>query len=197
MSDVFVSYSRRDIELVSRLCDGLGNRGKTVFVDVGDRLDALARTPAGAGAAEPPLTQTAAVATTVVEPGAAVPGVAVPSAASPGAAAAEDLAAERERAEISGIPPSAKWMDEIRAAIADADNIVVVISPDSCSSAVCRTELDYAVELNKRLVPVIVRDTSPDLVPDFLGSLNWLPINAGESFESDVDRLVERLSQST
>lgn len=38
MADVFISYSRRDIELVSSLCDGLRSRGKTVFVDLGERV---------------------------------------------------------------------------------------------------------------------------------------------------------------
>ena len=100
---------------------------------------------------------------------------------------------ERERAEITGIPPSTPWMDEIRAAIAAADNVVVVISPDSCASTVCRTELDYAVELNKRLVPVVVRDTAADLVSPALRGINWLPVSAGPSFDTDVDRLAEVL----
>ena len=83
-------------------------------------------------------------------------------------------------------------MDEIRAAIATADNVVVVISPDSCASTVCRTELDYAVELNKRLVPVVVRDTAADWVSPALRGINWLPVSAGPSFDTDVDRLAEK-----
>jgi WD40 repeat protein len=165
--DVFVSYSRRDIEVVSRLCDGLKSRGKTVFIDVGERLE------------RPGVTGRESVAAGV--------------AAARAEALARDHASERERAEITGISPSTLWMDEIRAAIAGADNVVVVISPDSCASAVCREELDYALELNKRLVPVVVRETPADLVPPAVRGINWLPVSAGPSFDTDIDRLAEVL----
>jgi WD40 repeat protein len=205
MSDVFISYSRRDIELVSRLCDGLRNRGKTVFVDVGEYLGKLATPPlAMATVAEKPATATPEtephVADLPVVDPASVAATGDGAAAGPSVAAAtgdgavaDDLAAERARAEISGIPPSAPWMEEIKAAIAAADSVIVVISPDSCASAVCGTELDYAIGLNKRLVPVIARETPAELVPPALASLNWLPVNPGQSFDSDVDRLVEVL----
>ena len=100
---------------------------------------------------------------------------------------------ERERAEITGIPPSTPWMDEIRSAIAAADNVVVVISPDSCASTVCQAELDFAVELSKRLIPVIVRDTPANLASPALRAINWLPVGAGPSFDADVNRLAEVL----
>jgi WD40 repeat protein len=233
MADIFISYSRRDIELVSGLVDELRSRGKTVFVDVGERLRQFTGTPAETAAA-PPVAQPKAtdpVSTNTVTAGltasvrtavdpettsTAVFEPATPAAAQAATAAAvvaessgtasgvaemvspdgdteEDIAAERARAEISGIPPSAPWMDELRAAIRRADNIVVVISPDACASAVCREELDYAVELHKRLVPVIVRDTPADYVPPSLASLNWLPVHSGPSFDSDVDSLVDVL----
>lgn len=180
MADVFVSYSRRDIEIVSRLCESLRNRGKTVFIDVGERLDRLVAAQAGAPAAVTPAA-------------AAAPAPAGVPAAVRGESATRDHAGEREQAEITGIPPSTQWMDEIKAAIAAADNVVVVISPDSCASTVCQTELDYADNLKKRLVPVIVRDTAEDLVPPVLRGINWLPVSAGPSFDADVDRLADVL----
>lgn len=206
MADVFISYSRRDIELVSSLCDGLRSRGKTVFVDVGERVQLFARSPRDATAVPPPNGAPAAVdaqvskatahamaaqaaSVAIVPEPVTSTAAAEPTAAEPVA----DIAAERARAEISGIPASAAWMDELRAAIRRADNVVVVISPDSCASAVCREELDYAAELHKRLVPVIVRETPPDDVPPSLGSLNWLPVHEGPSFDGDVDGLIEVL----
>ena len=46
MSDVFVSYSRRDAEFVMRLADDLKSRGKDVWVDVeGIRDAARSRAP--------------------------------------------------------------------------------------------------------------------------------------------------------
>ena len=187
MTDVFVSYSRRDIDIVSGLCEALRNRGKTVFIDVGERLERLV-----AAEVEAPVAEAPAAATTPTRSG-------VPESTPGGDAAAEagsvmgDHSDERERAEVTGILPSTQWMDEIRAAIAAADNIVVVISPDSCASTVCRTELDYAVELSKRLIPVMVRNTPTSLAPASLRAINWLPIDAGPSFDTDVDQLAEVL----
>jgi WD40 repeat protein len=215
MTDVFVSYSRRDIEIASRLCEALRNRGKAVFIDVGERLDRLVAAQAGVPAAETTATPTAAASAGVPE-AAADESVAVVVTPAPAAAIessaevpqvvplSEDAAAgtgpvtrehadERERAEIAGIPPSTLWMDEIRAAIAAADNVVVVISPDSCTSSVCQTELDYAVELGKRLIPVVVRDTPAELASPALRAINWLPVSAGPSFAADVNRLAEVL----
>ena len=88
MADVFISYSRRDLDFARRLSEGLEARGKDVWVDLNDIL------------------------------------------------------------------PSAPWMEEIKVAIAEADSVVAVVSPDSVASPVCQEELRHAVGLNKRLVPV-------------------------------------------
>lgn len=60
--------------------------------------------------------------------------------------------------DLEDIIPAARWMEEILAGITEADAVVFVISPDSVASDVCRTELDYATDASKRLVPV------PDLL---------------------------------
>jgi len=68
-----------------------------------------------------------------------------------------------------------------------------VISPDSIVSKVCRTELDYATEASKRLVPILARQTPPEGVPSALAELNWLSFLNGTDFEAGVDRMVEVL----
>lgn len=57
--------------------------------------------------------------------------------------------------DLDDIIPSSRWMEEIRTGIAEADAVVFVISPDSVTSEVCRTELDYAAGLPKRLIPIV------------------------------------------
>jgi formylglycine-generating enzyme required for sulfatase activity len=58
-----------------------------------------------------------------------------------------------------GIPlTSPNWWSEIKTGIEGADNFVLILSPDSMASVVCNMELDYAIDLNKRIVPVIYRD---------------------------------------
>ena len=50
-------------------------------------------------------------------------------------------------------------------------------------------ELDIAVELNKRLIPLIHRDVDPASVPDSLASLNWVPFQDSDDFDQAFDDL--------
>ncbi|MBC6936807.1 MAG: toll/interleukin-1 receptor domain-containing protein [Chloroflexi bacterium] len=57
-----------------------------------------------------------------------------------------------------GIPYSAKWMNEIRAGIDQADNFIFVISPDALTSRVCHLELQHARQKGKRIIPIVRRE---------------------------------------
>ncbi|HRF98748.1 MAG TPA: toll/interleukin-1 receptor domain-containing protein, partial [Aggregatilineales bacterium] len=58
-----------------------------------------------------------------------------------------------------GIPLSSpSWWAEIKAGIENADNFVFIMSPDSMASVVCNMELDYAIALGKRIIPVVYQD---------------------------------------
>jgi hypothetical protein len=74
--------------------------------------------------------------------------------------------------DLEDIMPSARWREEIRTGITGAHAVAFVISPDSIVSKVCRTELDYATEASKRLVPILARQTPPEGVPSALAELN-------------------------
>ena len=95
MADVFVSYSRRDSEFVSRLADGVSGRGKEVWLDV------------------------------------------------------------------EGIADSEVFPEAIKRAIEQSDAFVFVITPESVASPYCENEVEYAREMQKRILPVL-RDAVPD-----------------------------------
>jgi hypothetical protein len=95
--------------------------------------------------------------------------------------------------DLEDIIPSARWRDEIRDAITEADAVVFVITPDSITSEVCRTEVEYATEQAKRLVPILVRPTPSEGVPPSLAELNWLSFLDDTNFEAGINRLVEVL----
>lgn len=59
-----------------------------------------------------------------------------------------------------------RWWDGILAKIRDCEAFVFVLSPDSVRSRACKAELDYAVDLNRPILPVMVRDVSPDVAPE-------------------------------
>jgi len=92
------------------------------------------------------------------------------------------------------IPLSADWWKEIQAGIEAAETFIFVISPNSVESKVCRDEIEYAVKLNKRLVPV-VRDDSFDknrIHPD-LSKRNWLFFREEDNFEEAFLSLIKTL----
>jgi WD40 repeat protein len=95
--------------------------------------------------------------------------------------------------DLANIIPSARWLEEIRTGITEADAVVFIVTPDSVASEVCRTELDYATETSKRLVPILLRETPTSGVPSALAEVNWLSFLDGADFETAVDWLVEVL----
>ncbi len=56
------------------------------------------------------------------------------------------------------IPESRAWWEEIKKGIARANNFAVVLSPNSMASPICQMEIEYAIELNKRIIPVYHQD---------------------------------------
>ncbi len=95
--------------------------------------------------------------------------------------------------DFADIPPTAEWMVEIKGAIDAADTVVVVLSPDSVASPVCTEEIQAAVDANKRIAPVVVRDVAASDVPPELAKRNWLFLREDDDFEAGVNTLVTTL----
>ena len=93
-----------------------------------------------------------------------------------------------------GIPPTAEWLKEVFAAIEGADAFLFIISPDSVVSPVCLKELAHAVEQNKRLVPILHRESDASGIPEALAKLNFLFARAGDDFPTAVARLLETVA---
>ncbi|NJL40632.1 MAG: TIR domain-containing protein [Leptolyngbyaceae cyanobacterium SM1_4_3] len=89
------------------------------------------------------------------------------------------------------ILPSEKWWKAIEAGIEGAEAFVFVISPDSVESKVCADEIEHALKHNKRLVPIVRRDTEPERVHSALSAHNWLFMRDSDDFEKAIARLLE------
>lgn len=95
--------------------------------------------------------------------------------------------------DLEDIPPSAEWMQRIRAAIDGSSTIVVLLSDHSVSSAICGEEIAHAASRQKRLVPVSLGLASDAAVPEPLRRLNWIIAGGEDAFEAMVSRIVETL----
>ncbi|MEO1165959.1 MAG: TIR domain-containing protein [Chloroflexota bacterium] len=126
MSDVFLSYSRKDKAFVQQLHAGLARLGRDVWVDWED------------------------------------------------------------------IPPTADWLREIKQGIDAANTFVFVISPDSAASDICYQEVDHADKNNKRIIPILYRETAPDTLHPTISSHNWV-IFADQDFGTAFNTLIKAM----
>ncbi|WP_079123770.1 toll/interleukin-1 receptor domain-containing protein [Streptomyces sp. NBRC 110611] len=102
-----------------------------------------------------------------------------------------------------GIKPSAQWLEELSEAIRSSDALVVLISPDTLRSPYCWDECKQAIDLGKRVLPVIV---SPELAQgttaalraaewDELTAYQYLGMSTPEAFEAGIDAIAAFVSR--
>jgi hypothetical protein len=91
-----------------------------------------------------------------------------------------------DTAELEG---GEKWMERLKSLIHGSDTVVFVLSPASVKSQVCSTELDFALGLSKRIIPVQVSDLGGAAVPPVLSALNYVRFDEGRSFMSGLEEL--------
>jgi hypothetical protein len=75
------------------------------------------------------------------------------------------------------IPAGAPWREELATAIEVSDAVVCCLSRDWSGSAECQREYDRAVQLGKRLVPVVVATMRDP--PAELAALQWIDARDG------------------
>lgn len=126
MSDVFISYSRKDQVFVKNLCAELANQKREAWVD------------------------------------------------------------------WQGIPPTAEWLAEVYSAIDAADAFILVISPDSASSEICQLEIQHAIQQNKRLIPILLKEVDPVDLHEDVRKINWLRMDEN-SIKSSLQDLLKAL----
>ncbi len=86
------------------------------------------------------------------------------------------------------------WWKRIETLIAQADNIVFVLSPDAVASDVCQKEVAFAASLNKRLAPVVHRRVDDRAVPEALARLNFIFFDDETRFDARLNQLAEALA---
>ena len=91
------------------------------------------------------------------------------------------------------IPPNAEWRQEISAGIIAANIFLFIISPESIASYECGVELEQAIKLNKRLVPILRKDVDAKAVHPSLSALNWIYFRDRDDFDSALQTLLQAL----
>jgi len=74
------------------------------------------------------------------------------------------------------IPLGVDFQEQIDAGIENADNFIFIISPHSVASIYCLKEIVLAVNLNKRIIPLLHVDPAAEFskMHPVIGKLNWI-----------------------
>ena len=86
----------------------------------------------------------------------------------------------------------------IKRGIEEADNVVYLLSPDSINSTYCQQELDLALSHNKRIIPILVRETQEKQVPSELRNLQYIDFTDNvkeEDYHLDESQLLNILHE--
>jgi hypothetical protein len=95
--------------------------------------------------------------------------------------------------DVGGIRDAEVFPAALRMAVEQSDGFLFVISPESVASRYCEQEVAHALELNKRIVPLLYRAVPEDALPDGIRVRNWIPIGDDGDFEQGVARAVDAL----
>jgi len=93
------------------------------------------------------------------------------------------------------IPKSVDWQREIWEGIEKADSFIFIASHDSIKSTICLAELNYALNLNKRIIPIIVKGIEIEQLPNEIRIINSFRINEDTSLESIVPELIDTIDK--
>lgn len=88
------------------------------------------------------------------------------------------------------IEPTVDWWEDIKKGIEEADNFLLLLSPDSMQSKYCNQEIEYAIKNGKRLIPVVIREIDWNNVAPDLGKLNSIFMDKIDEFQEAFKKLI-------
>ncbi|MDP9257852.1 MAG: TIR domain-containing protein [Actinomycetota bacterium] len=91
--------------------------------------------------------------------------------------------------DTEGIGDGEVFPAAIRSAIEQSDAFVFVITPASVESRYCESEVEYALDLNKRVIPLLREMVEDDRLPEAIRIRNWIPCRPDVDMEAVSQRL--------
>jgi hypothetical protein len=95
------------------------------------------------------------------------------------------------------IKPGEPWEARLGGLIEQSDTVVFVISPESVKSERCVWEVEKALALSKRLLPVIYKSVPDGEIPSKLSSLQFVRFDTAPGMMRPLRELVEALRASS
>ena len=96
------------------------------------------------------------------------------------------------------IQAGAEFQQVIHRGIEEADNVVYLLSPAAVRSPWCQQELDYALSLHKRIIPLLVEPIATDDIPATVRDLQYIDLTDNKQetdYQQDESQLLRILRQ--
>ncbi len=90
------------------------------------------------------------------------------------------------------------FQQAINQGIEAADNVIYLVSPAAVQSTYCQQELEYALLLKKRIIPILAEATTAAQLPTALRTLQYIDITdnlVAADFEHDASNMLRILQQ--
>jgi WD40 repeat protein len=91
------------------------------------------------------------------------------------------------------IEPTVDWWREIEKGIEQSDSFLILLSPASVHSSVCKQEIEHASRNGKRLIPVVVQEIQVEEVVPELRHLNWIFLREQDDFQAAFVTLIRAI----
>lgn len=92
-----------------------------------------------------------------------------------------------------GLTPGESWNDDLANHISKCECVIIIITNNSIQSQYVKSELNYAISLNKRIYPVFLEDVElPGGLAMMLGTTQYIFIN---NLESETNKLIDSLPE--
>ncbi len=86
----------------------------------------------------------------------------------------------------------------IQRGLEEADNVVYLISQASLASVYCQQEIDQALDLNKRVIPMLVEDVNLALIPETIRKIQFINLTDNQAsidLEKDMAELLQAIQR--
>lgn len=96
-------------------------------------------------------------------------------------------------ADWDSIPAASDWFAEIKQGIEQTNTVLFVLSSEWIKSNECRKELEYAIGMGKRLLPILYEMVDPNDVPPELAKINWIYMRDSDDFGAGFQTLLKAM----
>jgi WD40 repeat protein len=92
------------------------------------------------------------------------------------------------RIDRTDISTGEAWRDRLEQMIRECDVVLIVLSPDFVTSSICAWEVQRALDLGKRILPLLWRSVPTDRFPIAIAALNFVLVGDGTGILANWDR---------